>query len=451
MLIPLIIILGTGICVFIFFMYRMFLAPRKVLGLDKMLKAGKTKQVIRSAKQIIAKEPRNVDAHYILGQAYQVEKKAELALMEFKTVNQIGEFTQLCREIPFRMQVGELYWKFNQVEEALKEYLLLIKEQPSEFSHYAKVGQLFEQRGQIDRAIQYHMKAVELNKDHAPSHYQLGLLFSKQKKVLEARRELDIAVKLEPANANAWYYLGRLLKESRDFAAALTAFDKAQRDPTLKAKVLIERGTCYMSMANYDQAISELERGLKLSKDEGDAAVLYGRYFLSVCYEKTGKLEDAIAEWEKIYAKKPTFRDVAEKLSQYQEMRTDDGIKDYLTSGKEEFLEVCGKVAHASGLEVITSKEIPDGCEMLASIVDKKRLGTKKMVKLMRFYRSTEPLNDTVVRSLSEAMKKDNAVRGMIVASSGFTRKAVEFSESRPIDLIAKEKLTEMLKQVDRH
>lgn len=450
MLIPLIIILGTGFCVLIFFLYRMFLAPRKVLGLDKMLKAGKVKQVTRAAKQIIAKEPRNVDAHYILGQAYQLEKKAELALMEFKTVNQIGEFTQLCREVPFRTQMGELYWKFNQVEEALKEYLLLIKEQPGEFGHYFKVGQLFELREQPDRAIQYHMKAVELNKDFAPAHYQLGLLFSKQKKVLEARRELEIAVKLEPGNSGAWYHLGRLLKESRDFAAALSAFDKAQRDPVLKAKVLIERGTCYMNMSNYDQAIPELERGLKLSKDDADAAVLYGRYFLSICYEKTGKLDDAVAEWEKIYARKPTFRDVAEKLSHYQEMRTDDGMKDYLTSGKEEFLEVCGQVARASGLEVISVKGIEDGCEILASIVDKKRLGTKKMVKLVRFYRSAEPLNDAVVRSLAEAMKRDNAVRGMIVTSSGFSRKAVEFSESRPIDLVSKDRLTELLKQADR-
>jgi len=60
-----------------------------------------------------------------------------------------------------------------------------------------------------------------------------------------------------------------------------------------------------------DKATPELERAIKMVKDESAAESLYGRYFLAMCYEKQRELDKAIDQWEKIYAKKPGFRDVA--------------------------------------------------------------------------------------------------------------------------------------------
>ena len=45
-------------------------------------------------------------------------------------------------------------------------------------------------------------------------------------------------------------------------------------------------------------------------------------------------------------------------------------------------------------------------------------------------------------------MKKDNISRGIVVTSSNFTRKAIEFAETRPIDLVNKEQLSAVLKKV---
>ena len=92
--------------------------------------------------------------------------------------------------------------------------------------------------------------------------------------------------------------------------------------------------------------------------DEGASEALYGRYFLALCHEKTRNLDKAIEQWEKIYQKKASFRDVAEKLTQYQEYRTDDHMKDYLTCGKEEFAEICKAVVQGPmGLSLIHISE----------------------------------------------------------------------------------------------
>ena len=84
----------------------------------------------------------------------------------------------------------------------------------------------------------------------------------------------------------------------------------------IKMKSLIERGACYIKLQNYERAISELNRAITLSEDDGKPEALYGRYLLAACYEKTRRLDLAVEQWERIYRKKSAFKGVAEKLNQ---------------------------------------------------------------------------------------------------------------------------------------
>ncbi len=444
----LIIIVGTAVSVLTLFIIKSFIAPRKIERVADLLKSGKNQQVIKAAKQILTKEPRHVDAHYLLGQAYIAEGKAELALMEFKMVNQIGKFEGLCREVSFRKQAAELYRRFDQPEEALKEYLLLIKKEPVQADHYVAIGELFEERQMSDKALPYLQKAVELNSHHSGAHLHLGILIYRKKKLLEARVELEAAVKLDQENSQAHYYLGRLLKEMHEYPTALRSLEKAQRDPEYKSKSLIEAGTCYMSMNNMDRAISTLERVINLDGNTTANELMYARYFLSICYEKVRNIDSAIEQWEEIYAKKPSFRDVAQKLSQYQELRTDDRMKDYLTSSPEEFEQICRAITVGLKLEARDVKENPHGLEIYAVEAEKNWRSGRPMPRLILFMRENDMIDVSIVRSLSEKMKKNNMSRGIVVTSSSFARKAIEFAETRPIDLVDKEQLSAVLKKV---
>ncbi len=237
-LIILIIIVGAGLGVFIFFLIKAFIIPKRVSNLADLIRQGKTLAASRIAKQLIARDPRNAEAHYFLGLAYLGENKPELALMEFKTVNQIGQFGGLLKEIPFRKKIAELFVKFNQPEEALKEYLLLIKAEPYEAEHYFQAGKLFEERNRSVNALTYYKKAIELDPKHGMAHALLGVLLYKAKKPVEAKAELDTALKLLPEDFKVYYYKGKLEKESHDYVSALASFEKAQKDPEFKVKAL---------------------------------------------------------------------------------------------------------------------------------------------------------------------------------------------------------------------
>ncbi len=443
-----IIILGIAIAVVAYFLLRSILVPKRVDSLQSLLRQGKQQAVIKAAKQLLQKDSRNADAHYLLGLAYEQDDKQELALMELKTVNDIGNFDGIVDEVPFRKKIAELYLKFNQAEEALKEYLLLLKREPENADFYFLIGKIFEDRNRNDKAGGYYKKAVDLDPRNAEAHTRLGLLLYRAKRAPEARAELDLAVKLKPENYEAWYYIGKLLKDNRDCIAAMSAFEKSSRAQEFKAKSLVERGGCLISMNSFERAISELERAIKIS-EAGSNEDLYARYFLAHCHEKMRHIERAVEHWEYIYTKKRNFRDVAEKLGKYQELRTDDRLKDFLTIGHDEFVSVCKRVTEVMGLDVRDNRDVEGGCEIIAVENTSKWRNARAMPKLIRYLRVTDTIDESTVRDAHEEMRKQGITRGLIVTSSMFSRLAQDYAESRPIDLFNKEKLQSLLQQVE--
>jgi restriction endonuclease Mrr len=73
----------------------------------------------------------------------------------------------------------------------------------------------------------------------------------------------------------------------------------------------------------------------------------------------------------------------------------------------------------------------------------------RKLPRLIRFYRKPELIDDTAVRILMEQMKKLNMTRAVIITSSGFTRSAQEFADSRPVELFNKDQLQDLLNKTD--
>ncbi|HAK46965.1 MAG TPA: restriction endonuclease [Spirochaeta sp.] len=442
-----IIIVGTAALVTLIFILRSVLAPRKVAGIQDLYKQGKYSAAIKQAKQLIANEPRNYELHYLLGLSYLGDHKSELALMEMKKINEYGDFSGLLKEVDFRKTIAGLYNDFNQPEEALKEYLLLIRLEPDQPEWYYQAGSLFEYRNKTDSAVQHFKKTIELNPQHTDAHFKLGSIFYRNKRQGEAKLELDLALRYNPENYKANFYIGKILKDKKDFAGALNAFEKSQRDPDLKLKSLLERGICYINVKNFERAITELERTISNSENQGQE-ILFARYFLAHCYEQQRDIDKAIEQWEQVYAKKPTFKDVGEKLSQYQDLRTDDMMKDYLTAGRNEYIELCKKLTGTMSMSIRDITEVQNGCQIIAVDSETKWRGAKKLPLMIWYLRVPELVQETQARAIHESMKKSSIGRGMIVTSSGFSRKAREFSESRPVNLIGKEKLQTMLKSI---
>ena len=289
-LIILIVFISVVVVSLAFLLVRLFSAPKQVDSIKKLLKQGKTQAAIKIAKQILAKDSKNYLAHYYLGKAYLADNRSELALMEYKYVNENALFSNELPEIPFRKELATLHTKFNQQNEALREYLLLTKMEPMNAENYFNVGKIYQQAGRIDAAHTFLQKCVAIDKKNAKAHAAIGYILYQSKQFNEAKREIDLAISLSPDTYSCYYYQGKILKEAKDLAGAIKAFEKAQRDNEFKQKALIERSTCYIMANRYDNAQVDLQRAIDLDKENVKQETLHARYFLASCYEKTRKI-----------------------------------------------------------------------------------------------------------------------------------------------------------------
>ena len=375
------------------------------------------------------------------------ENKTELAILEFKIVNENALFGTEIEEIPFRQEYASILLKCNQQGEALKNYLLLTKLEPRNAENYFNCGQIYEQQNRYDVALGFMQKAAFLDKKHAKAHAEIGLMMYRTKNYSEAKKEIDISLRLNPENYSAYYYLGKILKDAKDLQGAIKAFEKAQRDPEVKQKSIIEHGSCYMMANRLDNASLDFIRAVELDKNNENPETLYARYFLATCYEKMRKIDKAIEQWEAIYKQNKGFRDVGSKLSEYKDLQANDYLKDYLTCSNEEFMEICKMACEKSfKLQVLSCDLKKWGCQLTG--VDKRDeswMAVRKQVYFIQFYREPNPVEDEHIRKSLDEMKTLNSVKGYLFSSSGFTHTSKRFAENRPIELLEKDKLEKYL------
>ena len=202
-----------------------------------------------------------------------------------------------------------------------------------------------------------------------------------------------------------------------------------------------------MAGESIDNAITEFSHAVKCSKDEGSSETLYARYFLAACYEKARKIDLALEQWEKIFTRNHSFKDVSAKLSEYRDLQSNDSLKEYLTCSTEEFLEICKKVSLSEySLSATTAESTKYGCKILAT--EKKSdnwMSVRQQLFLTEFHRDADPVGDEVVRQVLDEVKKHNYAKGMVFSSSGFTRSATSVAENRPVELVGKDQLEKVL------
>ena len=195
------------------------------------------------------------------------------------------------------------------------------------------------------------------------------------------------------------------------------------------------------------KAIMEFERGLKFARSGSDIE-LNLRYFLADCHEKMRDIQAAIHQWEKIVGVKPTYKDVQEKLKNYSEFRQDDRVKDFLIAGLSQFEHTCRKLVEAMSHNIMDIEIVSDtDIEIIAIEASGKWRNTRQTNRIFRIIRTTETIPEPFLRSLHETMRTRNATRIIIITTGDYSQSAIDFANTRPIELYGKSDLVEMLKK----
>jgi tetratricopeptide (TPR) repeat protein len=211
----------------------------------------------------------------------------------------------------------------------------------------------------------------------------------------------------------------------------------------------IYSGTISSKFRNYEQAAMYFELGLKNPniKQEMKFELLYRA---ANTYIKAEQISKAISPLEDIVAANPNYKDASSLLKRYGELDTNLNLKIFLIGDNGRFISLCRKFTSImfpkTKIKVLDiSNPQNDYTDMTVEIVSPKW----EDVVVFRFMRSTGQVGELIVRDLYGKIKEMKAGRGICVSGGTFSMGAKTFVEARLIDLMEKEDLVKILKQIE--
>jgi lipopolysaccharide biosynthesis regulator YciM len=170
---------------------------------------------------------------------------------------------------------------------------------------------------------------------------------------------------------------------------------------------------------------------------------------LAYLYESKGKLAEAIEQWEGINKINAGYKDVAAKLTQYQDLRADDNMKDFLVSPLPAFEGICLDIIKHLGYDVSDMKHVKASITtVLASPKPSMMRNVKRQRVYIKIYRDAISLGLAAVKKLLEEAKTLRCQKAVCISPMSFRPEAEEFSMTRQIDLIGGEKLSKILTEI---
>jgi adenylate cyclase len=158
-------------------------------------------------------------------------------------------------------------------------------------------------RESFRKAYDMAKKAISLDKSLDSAHFVLGLVYTYLGRFDEAIAEGERAVELNPNGADALACLGIILNMAGRPQESVPALHRAMRlNPMPPAWYYSVLGASYMLTEQYDKAIAEHEKGLRVSPDDAWCLV-----WLAATYSTAGREKEARKTVSELLRLNPRF------------------------------------------------------------------------------------------------------------------------------------------------
>jgi tetratricopeptide (TPR) repeat protein len=117
------------------------------------------------------------------------------------------------------------------------------------------------------------------------------------------------AIEVDPENQDAPVELAALLRAERRYEEALEVLERYRRDVPGDYQALADIGRCLSGLQRYTEAEGVLRRALDGLDDANT------RYDLGLVLDRTGRVPEAVAEYERALARNPNHRDALNNLA----------------------------------------------------------------------------------------------------------------------------------------
>jgi len=164
-------------------------------------KLGAFAEAIGQFEKLVSQKPKDPEARYKLGMAYQGAGKVNEAIKEYSEATKLNpKMTQA------HYQLGIAYRTSGKDKEAIKALEESVRLSPDLGGARFMLAQLYEKADRIDDAIEQYKSLLELKlhgMNLADVHNELGLLYAKDGNIEKAKAEWNSSLKIDPNNERA--------------------------------------------------------------------------------------------------------------------------------------------------------------------------------------------------------------------------------------------------------
>lgn len=239
------------------------------------------------AKKVLETNPKNAQAHYVMGLAHYMRKQYKVAAQAFKVaaVNAPGNpmiFSNL----------GESLRRSKQTEEALKAFNKSLQLLPNFNMGLMGMANCFSDLKQNDKAMKTFQRLLAGNADFAPAYHYLGAHLARNEQHAQALPMLRKAVALRENYFDAQMTLAGTLESLDKVKEALEVFEAVLEHQPKNIPALMNLGNIKKTQGKMDEANIYFNRVLEV--DPKNLAVQY-----SLSHAVNGKEASNIEDLEK--------------------------------------------------------------------------------------------------------------------------------------------------------
>jgi tetratricopeptide (TPR) repeat protein len=409
-----------------------------------LLKEGEYGRALKNFEEMAERNPTDVLYHYYMGICCENLEQFDRALVEFNKVALSTNFEPPIEESDVHFRIARLHLTLGNEKRADQELQIVIQLDPTKAEAYYHLGVIARDREELQRGLDYFNSAIIHDREFARAYLEMGKISFRLTHHEKARKALMNALSIQPELWEAHYYYGLLMERDRSFTKAIEEFLLGMKDARHAFSACSHLAAVHVELGEMEKAFEFYEKALKQSTtEEQDMLDLMYRYGNNLV--ETGELDRALSLWADIQKIQPGYKDVDNKLQMYGQISKSDSLTRLITASKRDFLEtgrsLCGKL-HVKVESYTFGKD--NFIEFLGNI----RMGVGERSCIVHLARWTVQVGEIPIRELLERMAEENAAKGYFITTSSYTDKAMNLANIRPIELIDRERLEQMLMQV---
>src|SRR5690348_1029341 len=258
------------------------------------VKTGRIADAVREAQDIIKRDPKNLEAHKLLGRIYLrslgdmpggsgSDNILKLAIDQYEQITKLDPTS-----VDDHLLLGRLYRLNNDLQKAEGELQTAIKLDPNSEEAVTTLAMLYTDEGDTAHALKV-LSSIPDTARSAKLYSAMGAAYEQRKDYKSAIDAYKHAIVLDRDNLDAIRGLAENLLNDGQLDASLEQYKVIADSNPEDAQTYVRMAEIYRRQAKYDLALESLKRADTLVPDTMDVP-----YSIAAVYQAQGRYDDAV-------------------------------------------------------------------------------------------------------------------------------------------------------------